>query len=110
MCNLRGLSAFSGEPDSLLRCVGGVGEAGASYMNKLFNCNTELFLYTLPGCPLHFGARDQDLIRANQGKRRWMAEGQRRDSIQSFPKKFQQHNEKTIGTISGISHRMDDVW
>ena len=33
-CKLRGLSAFSGERDSLLRCVGGVGEAGASYMNK----------------------------------------------------------------------------
>ena len=28
------LSAFSGERDSLLRCVGGDGEAGASYMNK----------------------------------------------------------------------------
>ena len=28
------ISAFSGERDSLLRCVGGVGEAGASYMNK----------------------------------------------------------------------------
>ena len=27
---LRGLSALSGERDSLLRCVGGVGEAGAS--------------------------------------------------------------------------------
>ena len=61
VCILRGLSAFSGEPDSLLRCVGGVwGGAGASYMNKLFNCNPELFLSTLPGCPLHFGARDQD--------------------------------------------------
>ena len=34
VCNLHGLSAFSGEPDSLLRCVGGDGEAGASYMNK----------------------------------------------------------------------------
>ena len=33
-CKLCGLSAFSGERDSLLRCVGGVGEAGASYMNK----------------------------------------------------------------------------
>ena len=33
-CKLRGLSALSGERDSLLRCVGGVGEAGASYMNK----------------------------------------------------------------------------
>ena len=30
----RGLSAFSGELDSLLRCAGGVGDAGASYMNK----------------------------------------------------------------------------
>ena len=29
-----GLSAFSGEIDSLLRCVVGVGEAGASYVNK----------------------------------------------------------------------------
>ena len=37
-CKLRGLSAFSGARDSLLRCVGGVGEAGASYMNKWFNC------------------------------------------------------------------------
>ena len=26
--------AFSGELDSLLRCAGGVGEAGASYVNK----------------------------------------------------------------------------
>ena len=34
-CKLRGLSAFSGERSSLLRCVGGDGEAGASYMNKL---------------------------------------------------------------------------
>ena len=34
VCKLRGLSALSGELDSLLRCVGGVGEAGASYMNK----------------------------------------------------------------------------
>ena len=34
VCKLRGLSAFSGVRDSLLRCVGGVGEAGASYMNK----------------------------------------------------------------------------
>ena len=41
VCKLRGLSAFSGERDSLLRCVGGVGEAvggvgeaGASYINK----------------------------------------------------------------------------
>ena len=33
-CKLRVLSAFSGERDSLIRCVGGVGEAGASYMNK----------------------------------------------------------------------------
>ena len=41
---LRGLSAFSGELDSLLRSVGGVGEAGASYVNKWFNCNQELFL------------------------------------------------------------------
>ena len=32
-------SALSGERDSLLRCVGGVGEAGASYMNKGFNYN-----------------------------------------------------------------------
>ena len=30
MCKLRGLSAFSGERDSLLRCVGDVEEAGAS--------------------------------------------------------------------------------
>ena len=30
VCKLRGLSAFSGERDSLLCCVGGVGEAGAS--------------------------------------------------------------------------------
>ena len=30
----RGLSAFSGELDSLLRCEVGVGEAGASYVNK----------------------------------------------------------------------------
>ena len=43
-CKLRGLSALSGERDSLLRCVGGVGEAGASYMNKWSNCNQELFL------------------------------------------------------------------
>ena len=34
MSKLRGLSAFSGERGSLLRCVGGVGEAGASHMNK----------------------------------------------------------------------------
>ena len=34
VCKLRGLTEFSGERDSLLRCVGGVGEAGASYMNK----------------------------------------------------------------------------
>ena len=34
VCKLRGLSALSGERDSLLHCVGGVGEAGASYMNK----------------------------------------------------------------------------
>ena len=34
VCKLRGLSAFSGKRDSLLRCVSGVGEAGASYMNK----------------------------------------------------------------------------
>ena len=33
-CKPRGLSAFSGERDSLIRCVGVVGEAGASYMNK----------------------------------------------------------------------------
>ena len=32
--NGRGLSAFSGEQYSLLRCAGGVVEAGASYMNK----------------------------------------------------------------------------
>ena len=44
VCKLRGLSAFSGELDSLLGCVRGVGEAGASYMNKWFNCNQELFL------------------------------------------------------------------
>ena len=44
VCKLRGLSALSGERDSLLRCVGGVGEAGASYVNKWFNCNQELFL------------------------------------------------------------------
>ena len=44
LCKLRGLSAFSGEQDSLLRCVGGVGEAGALYVNKWFNCNQELFL------------------------------------------------------------------
>ena len=31
---LCGLSAFSGELDSLLRCAGSVGEAGASYVNK----------------------------------------------------------------------------
>ena len=31
-CKLRGLSAFYGERDSLLRCVGGDGEAGASYV------------------------------------------------------------------------------
>ena len=30
----RGLSALSGERDSLLRCAGSVGEAGASYVNK----------------------------------------------------------------------------
>ena len=34
VCKLRGLSALSGEQDSLLRCVGGDGEARASYMNK----------------------------------------------------------------------------
>ena len=44
VCKLRGLSAFSGELDSLLRCAGGVVEAGASYMNKWFNCIKELFL------------------------------------------------------------------
>ena len=33
VCKLRVLSAFSGELDSLLRCVSGVG-AGASYVNK----------------------------------------------------------------------------
>ena len=32
VCKLCGLSAFSGEHDSLQRCVGGVGEAGASYI------------------------------------------------------------------------------
>ena len=26
-----------------------------------------------------------------------------------YSKKIQQHNEKTIGTISGISHRMDQI-
>ena len=31
---VRGLSALSGELDSLLRCVVSVGEAGASYVNK----------------------------------------------------------------------------
>ena len=31
---LHGLSAFSGELDSLLRCDVSVGEAGASYVNK----------------------------------------------------------------------------
>ena len=31
---LCGLSVFSGELDSLLRCAGSVGEAGASYVNK----------------------------------------------------------------------------
>ena len=30
VCQIRGLSALSGERDSLLRCVSGVGEAGAS--------------------------------------------------------------------------------
>ena len=44
VCKLRGLSAFSVKLDSLLRCAGGVGEAGASYMNKWFNCTKELFL------------------------------------------------------------------
>ena len=44
VCKLRVLSAFSGERGSLLRCVGSVGEAGASHMNKWFNCNQELFL------------------------------------------------------------------
>ena len=34
-----------------------------------------------------------------------MVKGQLRDSIRSIPKK----NEKTIGTISGISHRMDQI-
>ena len=33
VCKLRGLSALSGEHDSLLRCAGGAGEAGASYVN-----------------------------------------------------------------------------
>ena len=52
-CKLRGLSAFSRERDSLLRCVGGDGEAGAFYVNKWFNCNPKLFLDSLPECPLH---------------------------------------------------------
>ena len=30
--------------DSLLRCAGSVGEAGASYVNKLSNRTEELFL------------------------------------------------------------------
>ena len=30
VCQLRGLSALSGEGDSLLRCVSGVGEAAAA--------------------------------------------------------------------------------
>ena len=30
----RGISAFSGELDSLLRCAVSVGEAGASFVNK----------------------------------------------------------------------------
>ena len=34
VCKLCGLSAFSGELDSLLRCVGGVGEVGASIVDK----------------------------------------------------------------------------
>ena len=34
VCKLRGLCAFSREHDSLLRCVSGAGEAGASYVNK----------------------------------------------------------------------------
>ena len=42
--NWSGLSALSGELYSLLRCAGGVGEAGASYMNKLSNRTKELFL------------------------------------------------------------------
>ena len=42
--NWRGLSAFAGELDSLLRCAGGVGEAGASYMNECSNRTKELFL------------------------------------------------------------------
>ena len=54
VCKLRGLSALSGERDSLLRCVGGAGEAGASYVNKWFNCNQELFLlFPFPLSPLH---------------------------------------------------------
>ena len=32
VCKLRGLSALSGERDYLIRCVSGVGEAGASIM------------------------------------------------------------------------------
>ena len=39
-----GLSAFSGALDSLQRCAGGVGEAGASYMNKRSSRTKELFL------------------------------------------------------------------
>ena len=44
----RGLSAFSGELDSLLRCAGSVGEAGASYVNKWSNRTEELFLLFPP--------------------------------------------------------------
>ena len=44
----RGLSVFSGELDSLLRCAVSVGEAGASYVNKWFNCTEELFLLFPP--------------------------------------------------------------
>ena len=51
----RSRDGLSGERDSLLRCVGGVGEAGASYMNTWFNCNSELFIDSLPGYPLHIG-------------------------------------------------------
>ena len=34
VCTICGLSAFSGELDSLLRCEVGVGEVGVSYVNK----------------------------------------------------------------------------
>ena len=52
--NWSGLSAFSGELYSLLRCAGGVGEAGTSYMNTLSNRTNELFLlFPPPWYPLH---------------------------------------------------------